>query len=249
MTKYDGITLSKIRGVKNWKEAQDMNEIFWSDKQIELILKNKNLIQNGFSENYRLKRIDYTQMMNTIRGTTCSNNVVKERIQTREKSLKRKLTLSEKHIIRDNYIIESMMGISKLKREECEEILNNDLELATKGNTVVFLIDPKSVALKKKKPDSERIRVKFNTNFNDTNIRYGYFQRFKTDSTGKTFILIKDIQREYIGEKLDASPTAYSYSMIGLSRIKRMFVLKGNEWVEFTDDSNKIVKNVWKELE
>lgn len=248
-SRYEELTLNEIKSIETYKDLQYMNNLFWSPKQAQLREDNQALIKDGYTLGNPRKYSDYCIAMNDLRTVSFTNSVINERVKEKEKALNCKLTLREKHLIRDEYKIESMMSMSRLTRKQCESIINNDNEFATKGNTVVFLIDPESVALRKKKPDAERIEVKNNTNFNNPNIRYGYFQKFKMDKTGKVFILIKDIQRQYIGEKLDASPTAYSYSMIGTSRIQRMFVLKGNEWVEFKPNCNQIVENVWKELE
>lgn len=253
-SKYKDLSLEKIKTIntdKNYSTIKEYNEIFWSESQIQLKDKNESIIKEGGKRlPPSVNRKDYFTSMNKLRAIAITDNEIKKRIKEKETSLNKKLTLSEKHILRDEYKIEKFRELSTLNSKDAREIIDNDLEFATKGNTVVFLLTPESVAKKKKKKiDNERIEVKTNTKLNNPNIRYGYFQKFKVDNTGKVFILIKDIQRRYIGEKLEASPTAYSYSMIGLERIIRMFIQCSGKWIEFTTNGTKEVDDVWKELE
>ena len=251
--KYKDLSLTKIKTIntnENFSTIKEYNEIFWSDSQIQLKDKNESIIKEGGKRlPPSVNRKEYYINMNKLRAIAITDAEIKKRIKERETALNKKLTLSEKHILRDEYKIERFQQLSTLNNASAREIIDNDMAFVTKGNTVVFLLTPDSVAKKKKKKtDDERVEVKTNTKLNNPNIRYGYFQKFKADNTGKVFILIKDIQRRYIGEKLEASPTAYSYSMIGLERIVRMFVQCGGKWIEFTTDGTKEVNDVWKEL-
>lgn len=253
-TKYDNLSLNKIKTIntyENYNTLKDYNEIFWSESQLQLKDRNESLIKEGGKRlPPNINRKEYSIKMNKIRAIAITDIDLKKRIKEKETNENRKLSLAEKHILREEYKIEKFMEMSTLNRQQAREIIDNDLSFVTKGNTVVFLLTPDSVAKKKKKKeDSERVEVKTNIRISNPNIRYGYFQKFKADNTGKVFILIKDIQRRYIGEKLEASPTAYSYSMIGLERIVRMFVQSSGKWIEFTNDSTKEVDDVWKELE
>ena len=229
----------------------DINWLFWSSKQNELRRYQKEFEDKIVGDSFS-RQDDLDKLMRISVRT----KEVKDKIADKEKKLSRELNLTEKHLIRDD-IRQSKLFKFALENDNTIELddvkvyLENKETLQTLGNEVMVVLKPYDKDSKKHySTNKDRIEVKVNDKLNNPNVSYGFFHEFKEDKDGNVLLVIRDKQRELIGETADASVTKYAWSQFPSNRIKRFFIKARDVWHEYDKEGNLYeIKDIWKEVD
>ena len=253
MDKLKNVTLELLRALdkSNCKFSliKDINESLWSDNQLKIHDAMSSLLSCAF--NRRKFCIDtysdFCRRFFSVAKMSVSNPIVKEKIYRTALIKNRKLTLQEKHVIRDEQKLAELELLTEMPVEELKKFFKAQDELQTGGRIVLLVVNPEGAS--KKKKSSNRIEVKTNTKYSNPNVTYGYFQKVQTDKNGKVFVLIRNMTRELVGEKAKASISKFGYSQIPVARIDKFYAQSGNMWIDLSTDEHRKVDNVWSEVD